>query len=95
MGRSGEGGHGWTLAGAAFVMPMAGLNRKHVLAPDYQSAWKKKAGADGTRALALRRAIGGRAMQAPAVCGRRRRPRVTCETQRASSGRTGGGFDGE
>jgi hypothetical protein len=63
------------LAGAAFVMPIAGLNRKHVRAPDYPGAWKKKAGADGTSALALRRAIGGRAMQAPALGGRQPHPK--------------------
>jgi hypothetical protein len=52
-------GNGWTLAGAAFVMPVAGLKGEHVRAPDYPSC-----------ALALRRVIRGRAMQAPAVCGR-------------------------
>jgi hypothetical protein len=60
-------GNGWTLAGAAFVMPVAGLNAKHVRAPDYPGAGKKKPGVDGACALALRRVIRGRAMQAPAV----------------------------
>ena len=58
-------------SGAAFVMPIAGPNGKHVRAPDYPSAWEKKAGADGAGALALRRVIRGRAMQAPAVYVRR------------------------
>jgi hypothetical protein len=30
--------NGWTFASAAFVMPIAGLNGKHVVAPDYPSA---------------------------------------------------------
>ena len=41
MGRAGEGGECWTLAGAAFVMPIAGLNGKHVWAPDYPGTGKK------------------------------------------------------
>ena len=74
MGRSGEDGEWLALAGAAFVMPIAGLNGKHVWAPDYPQRSGKNAGADRACALALRRVIRRGAMQAPAVCGPAARP---------------------